>query len=373
MRVLLDTSCVLRGTGGTAVYVRRLVGALREAGVEVVEAADRSRGAPGGGGAASLRNAAHDLRWRASLSAQARTARADVVHHPLPARAWRAPCPQVVTVHDVAFLQAPHLFARGFRTWARLDHRAAARRAAAVVCVSQETRAQVVRRWGMPEARVLVAHHGPGQWAGPPASPPRHYPTHFLYVGDAEPRKNLSLLLEGYRRYRADGDGDGDGADGDGDGDGALDLVLAGSGLESAGARHAGAGVRVESAPDAARLRELHAGAAALVHPALIEGFGLTPLEAMHLGTPVLAVRTPAVEEVCAGAARYLPPAAANADALAADLALLAASPQLRRELSQAGLHRAASFSWAGSARAHIEAYTLALSVSSQTGPRTGT
>jgi glycosyltransferase involved in cell wall biosynthesis len=364
VRVLLDTSCALRGAGGTAVYVRRLAGALREAGVEVVEAADRSRGAPGGGGAASLRNAAHDLRWRASLSAQARTARADVLHHPLPARAWRAPCPQVVTVHDVAFLEAPDLFARGFRTWARLDHRAAARRAAAVICVSEETRAQVVRRWGVPEARVLVAHHGPGQWEGPPASPPRHDPTHFLYVGDAEPRKNLSLLLEGYRHYRA--------AAGGGGGGGGLDLVLAGSGLESAGASPAGAGVRVESAPDSARLRELHAGAAALVHPALIEGFGLTPLEAMHVGTPVLAVRSPAVEEVCAGAARYVPRADANADALAADLALLAASPQLRRELSQAGLHRAASFSWAGSARAHIEAYTLALSVSSQTGPRTG-
>ena len=351
MRVLIDTSSALRGPSGTAVYVRRLTDALRAAGVEVLEAADRDRRAPAGGGPASVRNAAHDLLWRRELSARARSEGADVVHHPLPARAWRAPCPQVVTVHDLAFLQSPDLFATSFRTWARLDHRTVVRRAEAVVCVSEATRAELLARWAVSPRRTLVAHHGPGQWTGPPASPQRGAPRHFLYVGDAEPRKNLGLLLEGHRRYRAAA------------GDGALALVLAGRGLDGA----AGPGVRVEVEPSAERLRELHGEAAALVHTAALEGFGLTPLEAMHLGTPVLALRSPAVEEVCDGAARYLP--RGDPDALAAELTELAGQPQLRAALSKAGLERAARFSWEASARVHIEAYTLALSVSARTGP----
>src|SRR5437763_238305 len=164
MRVLLDTSAMWRGVGGTAVYVQRLRSALSEAGVELLEAGDHGRGSPGGGGVASARNAGHDLRWRQRLGDLARDLRADVLHHPLPAHAWRAPCPQVVTVHDLAFLQAPELFASGFRSWARVEHRVAARRAAAVVCVSRATRAEALRRWRLDPGRALVALHGPGQW-----------------------------------------------------------------------------------------------------------------------------------------------------------------------------------------------------------------
>lgn len=357
LRVALDTTCLRRGPGGTAVYVERLADALAAAGVHVIAIADQRRGAPGGGGLASARNAAHDLRWRQRLAQAAQAAAADVLHHPLPAHAWGAGCPQVVTVHDLAFLEAPGLFAPAFRAWAGVEHRLAARRAGAVVCVSAATQAQVLARWGVAQDRVVVAHHGPGQWAAPVAEAGRRdEPGWFLYVGDAEPRKNLTLLLEGYRRYRAQA---GDGP--------TLELVLAGAGLggSGSGAVAGQPGVRVETGPDAARLRELHAGAAALVHPALLEGFGLTALEAMALGTPVLAVRSAALAEVCADAACYLP--SPDAQALAGGLARLASEPALRARLSQAGRARAGGFSWAASARAHIEAYTLALSVSERT------
>jgi len=64
VRVLIDTSYVERGPSGTAVYVRRLVEALRDEGVEVVEAAQRRRLAPGAGNPVrSAVNAALDLAW----------------------------------------------------------------------------------------------------------------------------------------------------------------------------------------------------------------------------------------------------------------------------------------------------------------------
>jgi glycosyltransferase involved in cell wall biosynthesis len=118
-------------------------------------------------------------------------------------------------------------------------------------------------------------------------------------------------------------------------------------------------GVRGEASPDGERLAELHAGAAALIHPSLYEGFGMTVLEAMHLGTPVIAARNAGVVEVAGDAARYVEPR--DADALARAMAELAASDALRRELAERGRRRASEFSWAASARAHLSAYSLAV------------
>jgi glycosyltransferase involved in cell wall biosynthesis len=347
MRVLLDTTYARRGRSGTGVYLGRLVPALREEGVEVHEAADERRQAPAGGGLGSARNLARDAWWtQVELPRRARAVGADVLHHPLPALAARAPCAQVVTVHDLAFERLPELFAPGFRRYASLTHRRAARGAAVVVCVSETTRRDAMARWGLDPERIVVALHGPGQQ--PPASghragqvsPAEHLrrPGHFLYVGDDEPRKNLALLLEAHARYRRAA------------GPAALPLVLAGR------ARADQEGVRCEPEPD---LAALFASAAALVHPALHEGFGLTALEAMGAGVPVVAARSPGLAETCAGAARYVDPY--DAGGLASELARIASDAGLRADLAVLGRARAEGFSWRASARAHIAAYTLAL------------
>ncbi|MFP5363797.1 MAG: glycosyltransferase family 4 protein [Thermoleophilia bacterium] len=335
MRVLLDMTYALRGPSGTAVYLRRLSEALRAEGVDVVAAADERRAPPGGGGIASARNLAHDAWWtQVALPRRARAVQADVLHHPLPALARSAGCPQVVTVHDLAFERLPDHFAAGYRRWASVAHRRAACGADAVVCVSQTTRRDAMARWGVEGARIVVAAHGPGQ---EPDVPQGRAAEHFLYVGDDEPRKNLALLLDAHARYRAEA------------GRAALDLVLAGS------ARASQEGVRCEPRPD---LAALLGGAAALVHPALHEGFGLTPLEAMHSGVAVIAARSPGLSETCAEAVLYVDPY--DAAALAAALGRVADDDALRASLAARGRDRAAAFSWRASARAHIEAYTLA-------------
>jgi glycosyltransferase involved in cell wall biosynthesis len=334
MRVLLDTTYALRGPSGTAVYLERLAAALRGEGVEVVEAANERRPPPAGGGAGSARNLAVDAWWtQVELPRRARAARADVLHHPLPALAARAPCPQAVTLHDLAFERLPEHFSPAFRRWASRAHRHAARGAAAVVCVSQTTRRDARARWGVEDGRIVVAPHGPGQ----ELRVRRAAPAHFLYVGDDEPRKNLALLLEAYARYRREA------------GEQALGLVLAGR------VRRDGPGVRCEPRPD---LAALLGAAAALVHPALHEGFGLTALEAMQAGVPVVAARSPGLAETCAAAARYVDPY--DAAGLASALRDLARDGALRDDLARRARARAADFSWQASARAHIAAYTLA-------------
>lgn len=344
MRVLLDTTFARRApTSGTGVYLDRLQAALAATGkVELLPVANVRRRAPAGGGAGSLRNALADQWWtQVELPRLARACEAELIHHPLPAHSLAARLPQVITVHDLAFARFPEQFDPRYRTYARLVHQSAARRGAAVICVSQATADDVRSLWRVATDRILVAHHGPGQEL---PELPRRPPTHFLYVGDDEPRKNLALLLEAHRAYREAAPEP-------------LSLVLAGS-----AARHA-PGVQTVTAPSAARLAELHAGAAALVHPARHEGFGLTLLEAMSVGTPVITVDTPAVREVCGPAAHYVPPSEAEAGAapLTAALAWLAGDVSAQRELCRRGFERAERFSWARSAHRHLEAYACAL------------
>jgi glycosyltransferase involved in cell wall biosynthesis len=322
MRVLLDTTFARRGPSGTAVYIERLAAALTAAGVDVAEAGHRRRRPPGAGGLRSALNLGGDERWTTvELPRAARAAGADLIHHPLPAHAWGAGCPQAVTVHDLAFVGLPELFDRRYAAWAARAHRTAVRRADAVICVSETTRRELAARWGRD---AVVAHHGPGQ---APATPPvRGRARHYLYVGDDEPRKDLATLRTAHA------------------------LLAAPAPLRIAGA--------AGEAVSAAGLTALHAEAIALVHPARHEGFGLTVLEAMAMGTPVIAARCPAVEEVGGAAIRYFEPG--DAAGLAAAMGLLAADPAVREALGAAGRERAGAFSWRESARRHIEAYTLA-------------
>jgi len=352
VRVLIDVTYERRAPlSGTGVYLRRLCQELRALGdVEVVAVANPRRPPPAGGGLGSLRNLSSDLGWTAIvLPRLARRLGAEVIHHPLPALAPVASVPQVVTVLDLAFERLPECFDPRFRRWAQLTHRAAARSADAVICISATTAADARELWGLAPERIVVAPLGPGQVQDGERTPltgerPRPAPPgYFLYVGDAEPRKNLDVLLQAYSLYRSATLAP-------------LDLMLAGS----ATARDPG--VRVQSSPSEAQLRRLLAGAMALVHPSLYEGFGLTLLEAMALGAPVLAAAVPGVAELCADAARYADPH--DPASFARAMSEISDDPALAQELSTRGRRRARDFSWASCARAHVEAYSLALRAS---------
>lgn len=356
MRVLLDATYAARAPySGTGTYIDRIADALsRLDGVELEVESNRRRRPPAGGGLGSARNLSTDWWWTAvELPRLARRAGADLIHHPLPALAPRAPVPQLITVHDLAFERVPAQFARRFRLYAHATHRAAARGAAAVICVSRTTAADVESLWGVPGRRIVVARHGPGQEiehaerergrAERERGDAERERGHFLYVGDAEPRKNVSTLIAAYRRYRELADTP-------------LPLVLAGSASPEGPDEP---GVRAERRPSREQLADLFAAAVALIQPSLYEGFGLTALEAMSAGAPVLAADVPGLREVCGDAARYADPH--DPASFAAGMGEIASEPRLRDDLAARGRRRAADFSWAVSARAHLDAYSLAL------------
>ena len=264
VRVLLDTTYARRGRSGTGVYLEQLAAALRAAGVDVVEAANERRRAPAG----------RRGRQRAQPRAR-RVVDADRAAAPRPRGRRRRAAPPAAGARRARAVPAGR---HGPRPRLRAPARALRARLPALgVARAPPRRPRRGRRRlrladdAPRRARAL----GPGRRAdrrraaraGPGAARPRAgQPEHFLYVGDDEPRKNLGLLLDAYERYRAVA------------GAGALALVLAGRARSSAG--------RACAASPTPDLAALLGAAAALVHPALHEGFGLTALEAMNAGVP---------------------------------------------------------------------------------------
>lgn len=122
-------------------------------------------------------------------------------------------------------------------------------------------------------------------------------------------------------------------------------------------AARAGIGDRVVFLRDVADqdVAVLMQGAAALIQPSRYEGFGLPVLEAMACGCPVIASDIPAIREVTAGAAALVAPG--DVGAFAAALCRLTKPSAERQELVDRGLARARCFSWDTTARQTWDVY----------------
>jgi glycosyltransferase involved in cell wall biosynthesis len=241
----------------------------------------------------------------------------------------RRSCPGVVTVHDLAFEAHPGDFARATGAKYRFFAPRAARGAQRVICVSEFTAGDVVRRYGVDPAAVRVIPNAPSLPIGD-APVPEGAP-YLLAVGDLRAKKNLLRLVEAWQRL---GTGHR--------------LVLAGlgdlPGLPAA--------VQTTGYVDDARLDALMRGADVVVHPSLYEGFGLVVLEAMARGVPVAASNATALPETGGDAAVYFDPLDVGAMASAIGEAL-----QARGDLAARGRERAARFSWRRTADATADVY----------------
>jgi glycosyltransferase involved in cell wall biosynthesis len=161
---------------------------------------------------------------------------------------------------------------------------------------------------------------------------------YVLYVGQFDPRKNMDGLFAAFARA-ADRDGD-------------LRFVIVGTLGKLAGLmRDALARSRVDPARvvvaggvDDPTLAALYAGAECLLHAAWLEGFGLTALEALAAGTPVVGYRAGAVAEVGGDAGLLVDEQ--DPDALGDALVTVLGDDSLRSRLRAVAKPRAARFSW---------------------------
>ena len=244
--------------------------------------------------------------------------------HALP---LRAPCPCVVTVHDVSFARDPGVMDWKDRTTFRVVVPRAVRRAARVLAVSERTKRDLVALYEVEPDRIVVTPNG----VDPVFTPGPGAHDYVLSVGAIQRRKNQLAALAAAK-------------------DAGLPLVVAGpekDGTLAAELRAAGA--RLEGYVETERLVELYRGAACLVQSSSYEGFGLPVVEAMASGTPVVAVREPALLEV-AGDAAVVVEEADLANGIRTALAD-------RDRLVAAGLERVRAFSWRETAERTLAVY----------------
>lgn len=266
---------------------------------------------------------------------------ADLVHSPANFGPMRSSVPVVLTVHDLLAFRHPEYvpgaYSRILRTMIRLAARAATR----VLTVSRASRDDIVAYLGVPADRVVVTPlAGSRVGVGGAGADTVRREGELLAVGNRMPHKGFETLLEALACIDADerphltitGS----------HGDDPLAATVARLGLADS--------VTLRGWLGRDELDRLYAESTALVFPTRFEGFGLPPLEAMARGCPVIVSDLPVMHEVAADAAVYVDPR--DPDDIARAIRSLLAAPDERARRSQAGLARAAEFSWEATAAA---------------------
>jgi len=261
----------------------------------------------------------------------------------------------VVTLHDATFFSDPEAHGRLKRTFFRAWTRAARSAAAGTVAPSAATAAELDRFVGR-RAPTHVAHLGvdAATFRVPGHDEVASFSSHhaldpergwIAFLGTIEPRKRVGELIAAHRSLGQERPvppllvAGGPGWDDD-----------AVAQLRDAGDR-AGADLRYLGYLPLGELAAFLGGATVVAYPSVGEGFGLPVLEGMACGAPVLTTPRTALAEVGGDAVAYTEP---DASSIRRDLGALLDDDERRAALAAAGRARAAEFTWAACARAHL-------------------
>lgn len=256
--------------------------------------------------------------------------------------------PAVVTVFDMIHELFPADFPAHDST--SLHKRMAVERADHVICISESTRNDLIRLFGVPEHKASVVLLGFDSSMA--EQPELAYRTpsgrpFILYVGQRGGYKNFGGLLTALgRSARLRND---------------FDIVAFGGGpfTQAESSRITAAGLSAEQVfqigGDDNFLSRLYGAAMVFVYPSLYEGFGIPPLEAMAHGCPVVCCNTSSLPEVVGNAAELFDPAAD--DALRGAIETVAYSDEAWARLRLQGYERVRQFSWQKCAAETLQIY----------------
>jgi alpha-1,3-rhamnosyl/mannosyltransferase len=249
----------------------------------------------------------------------------------------------ITTVHDVSFFIGPQWFKPRDLFLIRRTVPASAKRAKAVITVSETSKSDIVRHLGVDPSKVFVTYNAAADFFRPtdPADAKRKLGIdgpYLLTIGARWPRKNLALairavgLLPAHLPHKL------------------LVIGKEGWGDEGGNSRTVSTGYIPND-----QLPALYSGASLYLFPSFYEGFGIPMLEAFACGAPVLASKGGALPEVSGGAAEIMedwtPEAwAARIEALLSDSSKLA-------QMVERGVKRAAEFTWEKAARKTLDVY----------------
>lgn len=257
---------------------------------------------------------------------------------------------RIVTVHDMIHELFPKSFGPNNATTRIKKH--AVQRADHVICVSHNTRRDLMEIFGTPAEKISVTYLGhsliPSLGENEIALQKKPF---LLFVGNRGGYKNFDRFFRAYAQSTFLSR--------------EFSLLCFGGGrfsshelslIESLGVPK-GAVTWIEG--NDAILSDLYSEAALLVYPSLYEGFGIPPLEAMAHGCPVACTRTSSLPEIVGDAAEQFNPT--EQDAIQAAVEGIVSSPSRMLELAALGRRQASLFSWEKCARATLGAYETAL------------
>lgn len=255
---------------------------------------------------------------------------------------------QAVTLHDASVFDHPEWFKSTFGAWTRLSWKVLAKGVKAILTVSNFSRERLQHHLRIPDERIHVIPNGVGRPFEPKSAKVvegvrtkyKLTKPYFLFVGTHEPRKNLDALLRAWESFGASGD---------------YTLAIAGTeGIVFAPAGQIAKSPEGDNSihklgyvPDS-DLPALYSGTSAVVVPSLYEGFGLSALEAMACGAPVIASNTSAFTETVGDAGILVQPD--NTEEIADAMHRITKDRALANTLRERGLKRAKQFSWDESA-----------------------
>ena len=249
---------------------------------------------------------------------------------------------QVITIHDLSFIDHPEWYHPTFAAWYNYLIPKLVHRARLITTVSSYVRIRIINTFRIYETKVEVIPGGVDSQKFKPASAtevsrlrqkydiPGPY---ILVVGSIQPRKNLTNVFAAWKEvHRLHPD---------------ICLLVVGSRSDlfsDNGSYDIPSAVRLVGYIEDADLPAFYSGAVAYLLGSLHEGFGLTVLEAMACGTPIIAANTTAIPEVVGNAGRLFDPK--NVDEMASAINEVISDDGLVNTLVQKGYQRARSFTW---------------------------
>ena len=241
---------------------------------------------------------------------------------------------QALTIHDLSPLEHPEWFRGIFATWYRLFLPVLAKRVRIVFTPSEHVKQSVISRFQI--RNVTVTPNGVDHCSFTPEAKQEKYDLpscYILFIGSIEPRKNINALLRAWNEIKDDFRDTW--------------LIIAGSGgsvFQPVKVAQVSERVHFMGYVEDENLPGLFAGATLFVLPSLDEGFGLSVLEAMACGTPVIVSDGGALPEVMGDAGLIFD--LSDPHNLSSLMKQCLSNYTLRQSMKEKGLARAKLFSW---------------------------